>query len=401
MLTDAKIRKAGSEAKAYKLHDRDGLSLVVQPSGARWWRYDYRYAGKRKTISLGPYPEIKLADARTRLLGARTDLVNGRDPSEVRRAEQRRLAHEHRNTFEAVAREWLDKHREKFAAATVDKVTWLFEGYLFPQIGRRPIGEIEPPELLAALQKIEARGRRETAHRTKQIAGQVFRYAIVTGRAKRDPTADLKGALAPVVTTHHAAVTTPAEIGGLLRAIEDFRGSFVVWQALRLAPLVFVRPGELRQAEWTEIDLDAALWRIPAARTKTRKAHLVPLSTQAVTLLTELKPVTGRGKYVFPSNRTTARPMSDNTLNAALRRLGYTHTEMTAHGFRSLASTRLNEMGYRPDVIERQLAHVEKDNVRAAYNRAEHLEDRRRMMQEWADHLDALRTQHGRQQAAS
>ena len=290
-----------------------------------------------------------------------------------------------------VAREWLDKHRAKFARATVAKIEWLFEGYLFPQLGARPMAEIEPPELLAALQRIEQRGRHETAHRTKQIAGQVFRFGIATGRAVRDPSADLKGALSPVVTTHHAAVTTPAAIGALLRAIEDFRGSFPVWQALRLAPLVFVRPGELRKAEWTEIELDAGLWRIPAERMKTRKAHLVPLARQAVTLLRELHPLTGRGKYVFPSIRTQTRPMSDNTLNAALRRLGYGQDEMTAHGFRALASTRLNEMGYRPDVIERQLAHVEKDQVRSAYNRAEHLSERRTMMQEWADYLDGLR----------
>jgi integrase len=393
MLSDLAIRKAKPQPVPYKVFDGDGLYVVVTPNGGRWWRYDYRHGGKRKTISLGVYPDVKLAGARERLRAARALVADGRDPSQVRKLDVRQKRNAARNTFELVAGEWLDKHRTKFAAATVTKIDWLFKGYLFPQIGARPIGEIEPPELLAALQRIEARGRHETAHRTKQIAGQVFRYGIATGRAARDPSADLRGALTPVITTHHAAVTEPAAVGALLRAIEGFRGSFPVWQALRLAPLVFVRPGELRKAEWTEIDLDDALWRIPAERMKARNPHLVPLSRQAVTVLRELRPLTGRGRYVFPSNRTNARPMSDNTLNACLRRLGYETTEMTAHGFRTLASTRLNELGFRSDLIERQLAHVEKDSVRAAYNRAEWLADRRRMMQAWANYLDRLREQ--------
>lgn len=392
MLTDAQIRRLKPRAKAYKASDRKGLYLLIQLTGARWWRFDYRHAGKRKTLSLGVYDDVSLAAARKKLGDVRAQVAAGRDPSVERRLEARRREFQARNSFEVVAREWLEKHKAKLAPATVTKITWLFEGYLFPQIGSRPIAEIEPPDLLDALQRIEARGRMETAHRTKQIAGQVFRYAIVTHRAKRDPSADLQGALAPVVTRHHAAVTDPGAIGELLRAIEGFTGSFPVWQALRLAPLVFVRPGELRKAEWTEIDLEAALWRIPATKMKTRRAHLVPLSKQAVAILRELHPLTGRSRYVFPSNRSTTRPMSDNTLNASLRRLGYGNGDMTAHGFRSMASTRLNEMGgWKPDIIERQLAHVESDTTRAAYNRAEYLDERRTMMQAWADHLDALR----------
>jgi integrase len=393
MLNDAKIRKLKPKAAPYKVSDRDGLYLLVHPTGGRWWRWDYRFNGLRKTLSLGVYDDVGLAEARDKLADERKRLAAGDDPSAARRQDKRTREAETRDTFEVIAREWLEQQREKFAAATVSKITWLFESYLFPRIGKRPIAQIEPPELLAALRRIEARGRIETAHRTKQIAGQVFRYAIATGKGQRDPSADLAGALRPVVTAHHAAVIDPHAIGALLRAIESFRGSFPVWQALRLAPLVFVRPGELRKAEWTEIDLDAATWRLPAARMKTRQPHLVPLSRQAVEILRELAPLTGRGRYVFPSIRSGKRPMSDNTLNASLRRLGYGQGDMTAHGFRTMASTRLNELGWRPDLIERQLAHVEKDSIRAAYNRAEYLEDRRQMMQAWADHLDALRDQ--------
>lgn len=393
MLTDAKIRKLKPKAAPFKVSDRDGLYLLVQPNGARWWRWDYRFNGARKTLSLGVYDDVDLAAAREKLRDYRKQLAAGVDPSAAKRAEKEKREAETLHNFKAVALEWLGKHKAKLAPATVTKITWLFEGYLFPQIGSRPIASIEPPDLLAALRKIEARGRIETAHRTKQISGQVFRYAIATGRAKRDPSADLAGALQPVVTSHHAALTDPRAIGELLRAIEAFRGSFPVWQALRLAPLLFVRPGELRKAEWVEIDLDAAMWRIPGSRMKTRLPHLVPLATQAVEILRELHPLTGRGRYVFPSIRSDKRPMSDNTLNASLRRLGYSNKDMTAHGFRAMASTRLNELGWKPDLVERQLAHVDKDQVRAAYNRAEYLDDRRHMMQAWANHLQALRDQ--------
>ncbi|HXG70374.1 MAG TPA: site-specific integrase, partial [Gemmatimonadaceae bacterium] len=303
-------------------------------------------------------------------------------------------------TFEAVARAWLDQQRPRFAPQTIKKTTWLLEAFLFPALGAQPIAAIEAPALLAALQRIEAGQRHETAHRALQLAGQIFRYAIATGTASRNPGADLRGALAPIVVASHAAVTEPAAIGALLRAIDGFQGSFPVGQALKLAPHVFVRPGELRQAEWTEIDLDAAIWRIPAARMKLRKPHLVPLSSQAVAILRALHPLTGGGRYVFPSIRSDKRPMSDNTLNAALRRLGYDHDEMTSHGFRSTASTRLNELGWRPDLVEKQLAHVDR-TVRGVYHRAEYLEDRRQMMQTWSNHLDALRAALPAQQDAA
>jgi integrase len=395
MLTDAAIRRLKPKKKPFKKSDRDGLYVLVQPTGARWWRWDYRFRGLRKTLSLGVFDEVELADARDKLAALRKTLASGVDPAAVRRLEKHQAEAETKHTFEALAREWLDKKKAGFAPATVNKIGWLFEGYLFPAIGKRPIAAIEPTELLAVLRRIESKGRIETTHRTKQIAGQVWRYAIAIGvpGVTRDMTADLADALKPVVKTSHAAITDPQGIGALLRAIDGFRGSFVVWQALKLAPLVFVRPGELRKAEWSELDLDGAIWRIQAARMKTREAHLVPLSRQAVEVLRELRPLTGRGRYVFPSIRSSKRPMSDNTLNASLRRLGFGHEEMTAHGFRAMASTRLNEMGWRPDLIERQLAHVEKDNIRATYNRAVYLNERRQMLQAWADHLDALRTQ--------
>ncbi|MDQ3349454.1 MAG: tyrosine-type recombinase/integrase [Acidobacteriota bacterium] len=389
MLTDVRVRTLKPRAKPYKVADRDGLYLLVQPTGGRWWRFDYRFGGTRRTLSLGVLKDVPLADARDRLSAVRKQLVSGVDPGAVRRAEKQQQSAE-RDTFEAVARAWLDQQRPRFAPQTIKKTTWLLEAFLFPALGAQPIAAIEAPALLAALQRIEAGKRHETAHRALQLAGQIFRYAIATGTANRNPGADLRGALAPIIVSSHAAITDPAAVGGLLRAIDGFQGSFPVGQALKLAPHVFVRPGELRQAEWTEMDLDAAIWRLPAARMKTRRAHLVPLSSQAVAILRALHPLTGRGRYVFPSIRSGARPMSDNTLNAALRRLGYDHDEMTAHGFRAMASTRLNELGWRPDLIERQLAHVE-SGVRAVYHRADYLDERRRMMQAWSDHLDALR----------
>lgn len=265
---------------------------------------------------------------------------------------------------------------------------------MFPRLGARPMGEIDAPELLAVLKRIEARGAHETAHRLKARIGQVFRYAIAHGTAIRDPSADLRGALAPVVSTSHAAVTNPAKVGDLLRALDEYSGQFVTRCALRLAALVFARPGELRHAEWSEFD-HAAEWRIPAHKMKLREAHVVPLSTQAVAILSELQPLTGRGRYLFPGVRTPDEPMSNNTVNAALRRLGFDKDTMTGHGLRALASTRLNEMGWAPHVIQRQLAHAERNKVRAAYNRAQYLAERRRMMQTWADYLGQLKAASG------
>jgi integrase len=289
-----------------------------------------------------------------------------------------------------MAREWHTKFARTWASSTADVILRRLERDVFPWIGSRAIAEISAAELLAVLRRIESRGALETAHRAHQYSGQVFRYALATGRAERDPSGDLRGALPPVKSRHHASITDPKSVGELLRAISSYRGSFVVKCALRLAPLVFVRPGELRNAEWTEINLDAGEWRIPAARMKMGAPHIVPLSTQAVAILRELHALTGFGKYVFPGTRSRARPMSENTVNAALRRLDYDSDQMTGHGFRSMASTLLNEAGWHRDAIERQLAHAERDKVRAAYNYAEHLPGRRRMMQAWADYLESL-----------
>lgn len=338
-------------------------------------------------LSLGVYPEVSLKLARTRREEARRAVAQGIDPSaECKAAKEARQV-----TFELIAEEWLALQAKKLATVTYDKACWMLSTFIYPRLGSRPIAEITAPELLAALRAIEARRTHETAHRTKQRIGQVFRYAIVTGRAERDISVDLRGALAPIVTAHHAAITDPLAIGHLLRAIDGYSGQPVTLAALKLAPLMFVRPGELRQAEWSEINLDTAEWRTPGGRMKMREAHIVPLARQASEILRDLLPLTARGRYVFPSLRSRDRPMSENTINAALRRLSYGHEDMTGHGFRAMASTCLNEQGWSPDIIELQLAHAERNKVRAAYNRSTRLVDRRRMMQAWADHLDALR----------
>lgn len=377
-------------AKPGKLFDGGGLFLLTKDNGARLWRMKYRHGGKERLLSFGVYPEVSLAEARRRRDAARESIRDGKDPAAIKRASKvaARIAAE--NSFQAVSDAWITSQRKKLAPATFAKSQWLLDQVL-PWLGPRPVAEIEPPELLAALKRIEARGAHETAHRTKEKCGQVFRYAIAHGIAKRDPSADLRGALAPIVRTSRAALTDPAKVGALLQAIEGYGGQYVTRCALRVAPLLFVRPGELRAMEWAELDLDAAQWRIPAQRMKMREEHVVPLSSQAVAILRELQPLTGRGRYCFPSLRTAAAPMSENTINAALRSLGYDKDTMTGHGFRAMASTRLNEMGWAPDVIERQLAHAERNKVRAAYNRAQYLAERVKMMQSWADYLDGLR----------
>lgn len=337
---------------------------------------------------MGVYPDVSLKEARNRRDEARLQLANGVDPGEVRRAAKG----VGEDTFEAVAREWLHKMRARWVDSHYTKIVRRLEKDLFPWLGTRPVNEISAPELLVCLRRIEARGAVETAHRAKSTAGQVLRYAIATGRAERDISADLRGALEAKAKKHHASITEPAGIGALLRAIEGYQGDHVTRCALELAPLTFVRPGELRHAEWTEIDMEGAEWRIPSAKMKMNAAHIIPLSRQALAVLDDLRPLTGRGKYLFPGVRTAERPMSENTINAALRRLGYSKEQMTGHGFRSMASTRLNESQlWHRDAIERQLAHGERNNVRAAYNYAEHLEERRKMMQWWADYLDDLR----------
>ncbi|MGO9605460.1 MAG: tyrosine-type recombinase/integrase [Candidatus Binataceae bacterium] len=386
MLTDTKIRQTKPAGKPYKLFDERGLYLLVVPSGGKWWRLKYRFGGKEKLLALGTYPDVSLKDVRKRRDEARRKVAANVDPS----AERKVTKQEQEDSFEAVAREWFDKFSPAWVPTHASTVIQRLERNIFPWIGARPIGQIAAPELLTVLRRIESRGAIETAHRIKQVCGQIFRYGIATGRAQRDVSADLRGALPPVVERHHAALTKPADVAGLMRAITAYRGSFVVRCALRLSALTFVRPGELRKAEWSEIDLDEGIWRIPAARMKMRNEHLVPLSRQTVEIVRELHPLTGAGRYVFPGARTANRPMSENTITAALRRMGYERGQMTAHGFRTLASTLLNEMGWSADAIERQLAHTERDGVRDAYNRAEYLAERQRMMQAWADYLDGL-----------
>jgi len=390
-LTDVAVRNAKPGPKTIRLRDDRGLYLEISPRGGKWWRLRYMLKGKANMLSLGVYPDVSLKDARERRDGARKLIANGIDPSQARKDEKAEMAAD-AVTFEKVAREWFQKFKENWSSGHAARTMRRFEMDVFPWIGTRPVRDILAPELLATIRRIESRGAIETAHRTLQNCGQVFRYAVASGYADRDISADLRGAIPPTKEKHHASVTDPKDVAALLRTIEAYAGSFVTMCALRLAPMTFVRPGELRHAEWSEIDLDKAEWRIPAEKMKMREQHIVPLSRQAVAILRELHPLTGAGKYVFPSVRTSARPMSENTVNAALRRLGYAKDEMTGHGFRSMASTLLNEMGWNSDLIERQLAHAERNAVRAAYNRAEYLPERRKMMQAWADYLDKLKS---------
>ncbi len=388
-LAAIKIKSVKATDKPQKLSDGGGLYLLVQPNGAKYWRLDYRFAGKRKTLAIGVYPDVSLSDARERREYARKLLANDADPGAAKKAKKAASVALTENSFEIVAREWFMKHAPNWAGTHSSKVIRRLEVDAFPWIGARPIGEITAPELLAMLRRVESRGALDTAHRVHQNCGQVFRYAIATGRAQRDPSADLRGALPPANRQHYPTITDPKAIGELLRAIDGYIGTYSTRYALRLAPMLFVRPSELRKAEWCEFNLDKAEWRIPATRMKMKALHIVPLSTQAVAILRELHSIAGAGKYVFPSPRTTTKPMSDNTVNAALHRMGY-KGEFVGHGFRHMASTLLNEQGWNRDAIERQLAHAERDGVRAAYNYAEYLPERKRMMQAWADYLDGL-----------
>lgn len=387
-LTDKQAKALKAKKRPYKAADARGLFLLVHPNGGKYWRLKYRYAAKEKTLALGVYPEVGLRIARRRRDEAKQALAEGIDPGAQRRAEKAATA----DTFEGVAREWYTARRQSWAESYRDKVLARLENDLIPYLGSRPVADIKAPELLQVLRRVESRGAVETAYRELRIAGQVFRYAVATGKAERDPSGDLKGALKPHTSTHLASITDPAEVGALLRAIDGFAGTFPVQCALRLAPLVFVRPGELRKAEWAEVDLASATWEIPAERMKMKTSHVVPLSTQAVAILKELEPLTGRGRYVFPGGRTAARPMSENALTAALRRMGYAQGTMTAHGFRAMARTLLDErLGFRVDYIEHQLAHEVRDPLGRAYNRTKHLKERRAMMQAWADYLDGLK----------
>ncbi|MDW7774511.1 MAG: tyrosine-type recombinase/integrase [Desulfobulbaceae bacterium] len=388
-LTDARIRKIKAAEKPLKLFDGGGLFLLVTPTGGKLWNLKYRFEGKEKKLAFGSYPEVSLLEARQRREQARTLLANGADPGDIKKA-QKAAGIQETETFEIIAREWHAKFSPTWAASHADKIIRRFELYVFPWLGSRPIKSVTAPELLTILRRIEAKGAVDTAHRVKQNCGQVFRYAVATGRAERDSSGDLRGALPPANCKHMATITDPKEIGGLLRSIAGYKGSIVTRCALQLAPLVFVRPGELRHAEWREIDLDSAEWRIAAEKMKARVQHIVPLSRQALAILNEIFPLTGHSRYVFPNPRTDTRPMSDGAVNSALRRMGYTKDEITGHGFRSMATTLLNEHGWNRDAIERQLAHAERNSVRASYNYAEYLPERRNMMQAWADYLDRL-----------
>jgi integrase len=392
-LSDFGVRGARPATTPRKLSDGGGLFLLIKPNGSKLWRLAYRYGGKQKTLALGIYPTVSLAQARDRRESAKKLLASGVDPS-VHRKTQRQLERTATgNSFRVVAEEVIAKlEREGRAHVTIAKKRWLLD-FAYPAFGDRPIAEITAKELLALLREIEGRGIYETAKRLRSTCGMVFRYAIATGRAERDPSADLRGALTSHQAIHRAAIIDPVDVGALLRAIDGFEGQPTTQAALRLAAHVFVRPGELRHAEWSEFDLNGAIWCIPASKMKMRRPHRVPLSQQSLTIIRGLREVTGNGRLLFPSVRTVLRPISENTLNAALRRLGYASDEMSANGFRSMASTRLNEMGrWSADAIERQLAHQEANTVRRAYTHAaEFWPERVQMMQAWSDYLDSLR----------
>lgn len=394
-LTDVAVRNAKPGPKPYKLGDSHGLFLLVQPTGGKLWRLKYRVDGREKKLAIGTYPEIGLGEARRRRDEAREAMAAGKDPAREKQRDKVRAKLNAENTFAAITAEFCEKRKRDgqraWAPATAKRCEYLLS-ILCGSIGNMPIAEIEPADVLVAVRRIEGKGKLESARRTLQLAGSVFRYAVATARLKSDPTRDLKGALTSPTVTHYGAVIDPAGVGQLLRSIDGYEGQPITKFAMQLAPHVFVRPGELRHAEWSEIDLEGALWTIPAGKTKMRKEHVVPLSRQAIAILKDVQPLTGPSGYVFPSVRTRRRPMSDNTINAGLRRLGYATDEMTAHGFRAMASTLLNESGkWNPDAIERALAHGDTDKVRAAYHRGAHWKERVAMAQWWSDYLDDLR----------
>lgn len=389
-LTAISIKNAKSREKPYKLTDGMGLYLLIKPIG-KYWRYDYRYNRKRKTIALGKYPDISLKDARESHFEAKKLLNSGVDPSHERKIKKSMKLYQAGNIFSSIAFEWLDIKKSSWVDSHFISVKGRLDNHVLDYIGNRPIAEITAPELLMLIKRIEAKGLNETAHRVRSVCSQIFRYAIITGRAELDPAASLIGSLAIVEVTSFAAITDPFKLGELLRVIDDYSGDYITKCALKLAPLVFLRPKELRHAEWSEINFDKAEWLIPAKKMKMKADHIVPLSIQAVLILQEIKQLTGGEKYVFPSVRSKSRPMSENTINGALRRMGYTKDEVTGHGFRATASTLLNEQGYNFDWIEVQLAHAERNKVRAAYNRAKYLPQRKKMMQEYSNYLYQLR----------
>ena len=389
-LSDTSIRNAKSPEKPIKLADGGGLYLLLKPGGAKWWRLDYRFAGKRKTLSMGVYPDVGLKAARDKRDEAKRLLADGIDPGEERKIQKAARSERAENSFEVVAREWFAKFSPNWADSHAVKIIRRLERDVFPWLGTRPIADVKAAELLRAIKKTESRGVLETAHRALQNCSQIFRYAVAHGLCERDPSTDLRGALPPVKGRHFAAIIDPAGVAKLLRSFDDFKGSYVVLCALKLAPLFFVRPGELRKAEWEQIDLDSGQWSYTA--TKTDTAHLVPLASQAVAILRDLHALTGHGRYVF-AGRDPQRPMSENTVNAALRRLGYdTQKDITGHGFRAMARTILHEeLHFDPVVIEHQLAHSVPDALGTAYNRTKFLKERKVMMQTWADYLEGLK----------
>ncbi len=391
-LSAVAIKAAKSRDKPYKLADRDGLYLEVSPTGARSWRMNYRYLGKQKTLTFGRWPAVGLADARKKCDAAREVLARGDDPGEQAKLERIAASVASASSFEAVAEEYLAKiEKEGRSSVTMKKKRWLI-GFIDKSIGKRPISAISAPELLLTLRKMEKKGKYETARRLRSTCSQIFRYAIATGRAERDVTVDLRGALIVPKAVHRPAITDASKVGGLLRSIESFDGHPTTQIALKLVPHVFVRPGELRHAEWTEFDLDANVWTIPAEKTKMRRPHAIPLSRQTLEIIASIEHDADYSRFLFPSLRSVQRPMSENTINAALRRMGYAQDEMTGHGFRAMAATLLNEMGlWNPDAIERQLAHQDSNAVRRAYARGEFWEERVRMMQHWSDYLDEPR----------
>ena len=392
-LTAVAIKAAKGRAKEYKLADSDGLYLLVKPTGGRYWRMNYRFRGFQKTLAFGAWPELTLIKARAKRDEARREITRGIDPAEKLKLDRIAAEIAAAITFRSVAEEWLTKtEKEGLSAVTLKKNRWLL-AFAFEKLGARPIAEITPHELLGVLRKVEGRGRHESAKRIRAICSQVFRYGIATARADRDVAADLRGALIVPKVTHRPAITTPNEAGALLRAIDSFEGHPTTDIALKLAPHVFVRPGELRHAEWADFDFERSIWTIPAQKTKMRRAHAVPLSRQALAIIATIEFNAEYSSYLFPSLRSTKRPMSENTINAALPRLGYGQDEMTGHGFRAMASTLLNEMGkWNSDAIERQLAHADNNSVRRAYTRGEYWNERVAMMQDWSDYLDQLRS---------
>ncbi|MBF0229205.1 MAG: tyrosine-type recombinase/integrase [Desulfamplus sp.] len=382
-LTDTAIKALKPKDKPYKIYDGNGLYLLVNQTG-KYFRYDYKFEGKRKTLAIGVYPAISLKDARVKCFEAKMKLNESVDPLLKEKPPET-------NYFKTIAMEWFDKQKAIWKKSHAETVQQRLDNHILPLIGHLEISTITTPMVLNLLKQIENKGIIETAHRVKQIMGQVFRYGIITGRAERDPSADLKGALTPCRPKNMSAITNPKEVGELLRAIDAYQGGYITKCALQLAPLVFVRPIELRHAEWSEIYLDNALWKIPSDKMKMKRIHIVPLAKQAIDILNNIKTLTGNGRYVFPSVRTTVRPMSENTVLAALRRMGFEKDEMTGHGFRAMASTLLHENNFSSHLIEMQLAHSETNSVRAAYNHAQYLKERASMMQWWADYLESLK----------